>query len=91
VSAPAPPEHIPLRPTWLCRACADRWPCQAARTDLLAEHADDLVFLAVFLASTMTEAVYDLVELNPGAAPTPAQLWDRFMAWLDASRREGRR
>jgi hypothetical protein len=38
------------------------------------------------MATTMTEAVYDLVELNPDAVPTPAELWDRFMAWLDRVR-----
>jgi hypothetical protein len=81
------PVHTPLRPTWLCRGCADPWPCPTARRDLLTNHADDLVFLAVFMATTMTEAIYDLVELNSDAVPTPAELWDRFMAWLDRARR----
>jgi hypothetical protein len=80
------PAHTPLRPTWLCRGCADPWPCEGARADLLAEHADDLVFLAVFMASALGEAVRDLAELGPTAAPTPAELWDRFLAWLDAAR-----
>lgn len=82
------PEHSPLRPTWLCRACADPWPCVQTRADLLAEHGDDLTLLAVFMVSTMTEAVYDLYALNPDATPTPAELWDRFMQWLDIARRE---
>jgi hypothetical protein len=88
VTAPSSPEHVPLRPTWLCRTCAFPWPCAQARHDLLADHADDLVFLAVFMASTMAEAVRDLVELHPATTPTPAQIWDRFMQWLDAARRD---
>lgn len=83
------PEHVPLRPTWLCRRCADPWPCRRARADLLADHGDDLVFLAVFMATTMGEAVRDLYALNPDATPTPAEIWDRFMQWLDGARRRG--
>jgi hypothetical protein len=65
----------------------DPWPCRRARADLLADHADDLVFLAVFMATTMSEAVHDLYALNPDATPTPAEIWDRFMQWLDGARR----
>jgi hypothetical protein len=54
---------------------------------LLADHADDLVFLAIFMATTMSEAIRDLVELNPNDTPTPVELWDRFMQWLDGARR----
>lgn len=83
----SPPEHIPLRPTWLCRKCADEWPCHPARTRVLADHADDLVLLAIFMATTMTEAIRDLLELNPNDTPSPAELWDRFMRWMDIARR----
>ncbi|WP_233220182.1 hypothetical protein [Micromonospora sp. RP3T] len=46
--------------------------------------------MAVYLAGMLHDAVRDLYALNPDDAPTPAALWDRFLAWLDHSRRAAR-
>jgi hypothetical protein len=48
---------------------------------LLREHADDLAWLRIYLASMMHEALRDLLRLNPHTAPAPAVIWSRFLAW----------
>nr|MDT0661065.1 hypothetical protein [Micromonospora sp. DSM 115978] len=73
--------HLPRRPLWLCRVCAADWPCGPARLNLLREHGDDPVWLRVYLASAMHEALRDLVRLNPDSVPTPDVIWRRFLAW----------
>jgi hypothetical protein len=65
----------------VCRDCAQPWPCAAARQILLGEHAADLSPLRKQLATSMHEAIRDLLTLNPDTAPTPAELWTRFLAW----------
>ncbi|MFG1674683.1 hypothetical protein [Micromonospora sp. NPDC049282] len=80
-------QHRPVRPIWLCHLDGQPWPCPAARTALLREYDGDLVGLAVYLAGALHDAVGDLYALNPHDVPEPAALWDRFLAWLDRSRR----
>ncbi|GHJ16524.1 hypothetical protein [Micromonospora sp. AKA38] len=82
--------HHPVRPVWLCRVDGQPWPCPPARAALLRDYDGDLVGLAVYLAVTLHDAVRDLYALNPDDAPEPAVLWDRFLAWLDRSRRVAR-
>ncbi|MDG4832236.1 hypothetical protein O7627_23415 [Solwaraspora sp. WMMD1047] len=79
--------HRPRRPLWLCRDCAQPWPCADARRILLHEHAADRSALRINLATSMHEAVRDLLTLNPHEAPTPAELWTRFLAWTAPARR----
>ena len=76
-----PRPHVPLRPLWLCRVCAAHWPCREARLALLREHGDDPVWLRIYLATVMHEALGDLCRLNPHELPTPAAVWSRFLAW----------
>ena len=76
-----PREHVPQRPLWLCRACAGPWPCGEARLNLLRQHREDLTWLRIYLASSMHEALADLVRLNPYDVPTPEAAWNRFLAW----------
>jgi hypothetical protein len=71
--------HRPLRPTWLCRACAAQWPCQPAKLVLLHDFADDRIGLSVYGCSMLHEAINDLLRLD--AVPDPAILFDRFVAW----------
>ncbi|WTY54294.1 hypothetical protein OG617_05360 [Micromonospora sp. NBC_01412] len=73
--------HLPLRPLWLCRACAAPWPCATARLMLLREYADDRIALLIHLAGLLHEATGHLYTLNPHDAPEPGQLFDRFLAW----------
>ncbi|MFC4109229.1 hypothetical protein [Micromonospora zhanjiangensis] len=46
-----------------------------------------MVAVAVFMAASMSEAMHDLMRLTPDDMPTPAEVWDRFLQWLDVARR----
>jgi hypothetical protein len=77
-----PPEpHTPLRPMWCCRACSAPWPCATARLLLKAEYEADQVGLSVYLCGVLHEAARDLFRLNPHDAPTPREMFERFVAW----------
>ncbi|MBQ1051595.1 hypothetical protein KBX50_24375 [Micromonospora sp. C51] len=76
-----PQLHVPLRPLWLCPACAAPWPCAAARLTLLADYRDSPVALSIYLGGMLYDAVEDLYRLNPHDAPKPAALHDRFLGW----------
>ncbi|MFG1678394.1 hypothetical protein [Micromonospora sp. NPDC049282] len=73
--------HLPVRPIWLCRCCAQPWPCGVARLALAAEYADDRVGLSVYLCGQLYDAATDLHRLNPNDAPSPQALFARFIAW----------
>ncbi|NJP33528.1 hypothetical protein HCJ94_16435 [Micromonospora sp. HSS6-12] len=73
--------HTPLRPLWLCRACAGPWPCGSARVTLLREYAHDRVALLIHLGGLLHDAAGQLHTLNPHDGPDPAQLFDRFLGW----------
>ncbi|MEW2143393.1 hypothetical protein AB0869_11310 [Micromonospora vinacea] len=73
--------HTPMRPLWLCRVCATAWPCPPARLLLILEYRRDQVALSVYMASQLFDATADLLKLNPGPAPDPRALFDRFLAW----------
>jgi hypothetical protein len=81
-------EHLPIRPIWLCRACGHPWPCGVARLTLLYEYAGSSTALHIYLASALGEAVRDLYALNPNDAPSPADIYDRFLSWAAPARRE---
>lgn len=70
-----------MRPLWRCRTCAAPWPCQPARLLLTREYRRDRVALSIYMASQLCEATADVVRLNPHPTPTPAELFDRFLAW----------
>jgi hypothetical protein len=57
--------HTPIRPLWLCRACAAPWPCATARLTLLHEYADDRVALLVYLGGMLHDATGELHTLHP--------------------------
>ncbi|MEV1331176.1 hypothetical protein AB0J20_16545 [Micromonospora costi] len=79
--APAPVEHLPLRPLWLCRRCGQPWPCGAAKLALLAEYREAPVSLFLYLASCLHDAIDDLHRLNPGVTGSAADMFDRFLGW----------
>lgn len=74
-------QHLPRRPLWLCRVCSAAWPCATARMLLRVEYAGNAVALSVYLAGQLFDATADLIKLNPSPAPSPADLFDRFLAW----------
>lgn len=73
--------HEPIRPLWLCRACAAPWPCGAARLALRAQYAGDQPSLLVYLATVFAEATGHLVGFDPAAAPAPEAIFARFVGW----------
>ncbi|MBQ1017744.1 flavin reductase [Micromonospora sp. D93] len=73
--------HAPIRRLWGCAACAQPWPCEAARAKLVEEYADDPKLLAMDMASCMVEAGIDLAELMP-ERPDPVALYGRFMGFV---------
>lgn len=78
--------HAPLRPLWICTACAHPWPCAPARIALLAEYAGDRRSLALDLADLLQEATADLTRICP-QPPDPAATYGRFLGWLRRVRR----
>lgn len=74
-------EHAPLRPLWICRSCAQPWPCGLARLRLLTEYRDDRVGLHLYLGWALFTAIEDLYKLNPQPGPDPAAMYPRFLHW----------
>jgi hypothetical protein len=72
-------EHLPVRPTWDCVACGEAWPCANAKADLAAQYARFPSGLAIYMASEMYDAAEDLAAAGE---PTPAGLYERFLAWV---------
>lgn len=73
--------HLPQRPLWLCRTCAQPWPCGAARVRLIREYAHDRIALRIYLACQLHVAIADLLALDPHGAPTAEAFFARFLAW----------
>ncbi|MFY1686879.1 hypothetical protein [Plantactinospora sp. WMMB782] len=73
--------HPPIRPLWLCRACAAPWPCPTARLLLQSEFASAPAALSILMVAVLHEAMTDLHALNPGAEPDLAELFGRFVGW----------
>lgn len=71
--------HLPHRPLWHCRACADPWPCGRARLLLRSQYADRPADLVVYLYGALYAAAVDLYRLNPWDGPKPRALYDRFV------------
>ncbi|WP_435794889.1 hypothetical protein [Micromonospora zamorensis] len=78
-------QHLPRRPSWLCRVCAATWPCPSARMLLRVEYGTDRVALSIYMASQLFDATADLLRLNPEPAPDPPELFTRFLAWTAPS------
>jgi hypothetical protein len=72
--------HAPIRPIWICRACAGPWPCANARLSLKGEYENDRPGLSVYMATMLHEAVADLHRLNPSELDLTA-MFTRFVAW----------
>ena len=72
-------DHLPARPSWECLVCATPWPCADAKAELTAQYARFPSGLAIYMASTMYDAVEDLAARG---RPTPADLYERFLSWV---------
>jgi hypothetical protein len=72
-------EHLSTRPSWDCLACGQPWPCANAKANLQAEFENFPSVLAIYMSSQMHEALVDLIGHGP---IPPADLYDRFLAWI---------
>ena len=72
-------DHLPARPSWDFVVCERSWPCATAQEDLMAQYCRFPSGLAIYMASTMYDAVEDLTALGESA---PADLYERFLAWV---------
>lgn len=68
-------DHVPDRPSWLCRVCGLPWPCGPARAHLSSELGR--VDLAVTMWDHLEEAARDMPK-----APA-SELFDRFLRWTN--------
>jgi hypothetical protein len=73
--------HVALRPLWICRACADPWPCATARLLLKGQYDQNPIGLSVHLRGVLHEAIRDLYRLNACDAPAPQAMFERFVGW----------
>lgn len=71
--------HLGKRPSWDCTACSQPWPCATAKTTLVTEFQEFPSVLAIYMASQLHEAFVDLTAHGP---VPPADLYDRFLAWI---------
>ncbi|WP_406105406.1 flavin reductase [Micromonospora globbae] len=74
--------HAPVRPIWICAACAYPWPCEQARAELTAEYADDPKLLAIDMAQCLAEANADLSRICPEQPPDGVETYARFLGWV---------
>ncbi|BFU42888.1 hypothetical protein KRMM14A1004_11250 [Krasilnikovia sp. MM14-A1004] len=79
MTTPSPDEHIGQRPTWVCRACAQPWPCPDARQQLLREFHGYASMLTIYMSAQMCEALQDFTLHHD--APPP-DLYQRFLGWV---------
>lgn len=68
--------HSPARPSWQCSYCTMPWPCQPVRTHLAEAYRSRQHHLAAGLAGLMVLAAHEVPHI------TPAQLYERFAAWV---------
>ncbi|MFI2710848.1 flavin reductase [Micromonospora sp. NPDC018662] len=73
--------HAPLKPLWICTACAHPWPCARAQVELAADYFGETTWLAVDMAELLNEATADLTRLCPNP-PDPVALYGRFLGWV---------
>jgi hypothetical protein len=76
-------EHLGVRPSWDCRACALPWPCPQAKEILLAEFSDFPSVLCIYMSSQLEDALDDLTA--HGGHPPP-DLYERFISWIGTTK-----
>lgn len=76
-----PDEHLPDRPSWLCRTCGDPWPCVTARTDLAHECSINSAAVGLYLRGSYLVASWDM--RHDQRQPDGAALYGRIIGWLE--------
>ncbi|MFI6760698.1 flavin reductase [Micromonospora sp. NPDC050417] len=71
--------HVPMRPTWRCRACVADWPCGPARLALLHEFRGQRIALCLYLSGQYVDALKDFAEYAPNTSTKG--LYERFVGW----------
>jgi hypothetical protein len=78
--------HVPSRPTWLCRADGQPWPCPEARLTMARRAREDRIALCLYLAHALVDLIEDTYKLHPDTAPEPRALAERVLGWLPPRR-----
>jgi hypothetical protein len=68
-------DHNPARPSWVCNACAEPWPCATRQRQLLAEFDGSFVSLLMYLSTRFQEAAQEQPDALAG------DLYGRFILW----------
>lgn len=68
-------QHQPVRPSWRCAWCAEAWPCQSRRFEMMNEFDGSRLLLALYMARYFGEALDD----HPNVSAT--ELYARFLGW----------
>lgn len=68
--------HLPDQPSWHCFVCKADWPCDPAREALRGEYAETPVMLAIWMGAQLGLAASEIP-----VRVTPAELYERFIAW----------
>jgi hypothetical protein len=66
-------DHEPNVETWNCRRCDGQWPCEPARTHMLATMRP--TELAISQWMMLERAMPDLQPIDS------REIWDRFLGW----------
>ena len=67
--------HAPVRPTWLCGACAAAWPCPHRRDELIHESDGDRTGLTMLMSDYLMDALAD-------STVPPLQLYIQLIGWI---------
>ncbi|MEV1288330.1 hypothetical protein [Micromonospora sp. NPDC049679] len=70
-----PPIHAPLRPSWLCTACGEEWPCITRKRQLKELLRCDVQRLRRYMHPYVPIALVELDELDE------ARVHERFVSW----------
>lgn len=80
--------HTPVRPTWVCVACGDPWPCKTRRAKFLADFAGRRLELRMTLGCWFSDALGDLADPRADNSREVLQgLHARFFGWATVARR----
>jgi hypothetical protein len=66
-------DHEPNVETWNCRQCGAQWPCEPARTHMMATMTPTELRISQWMM--LERAVFDLQPINS------REVWDRFLGW----------
>lgn len=68
-------EHTAARPSWLCRADGEAWPCEKARTKLREEYKRMPTVTSLYLSAQQNDFMNDRPDRYD-------ETYSRFFGWV---------